>query len=503
MGVHKLRKTRIIGLLFIFGLSIMSSSLLNTNAGDTFPATIAVIATQDDGIVIDGGFTDWANPVLSSIDILEFGNPSNFVTVDFKFAYNDIFLFFYAYIPASMGHVKAMDVHFFGRSDQNDGVHMNAYSPEYLDLAFPDEDVTATVPLPDEDYYGTNDVIATSIYTSTIGSYFEFAKEIRSGDVAGKDIHLEYGNAIAVEFAAWINIYPSDGGPNYGTITETEFRYIRLSVGYDNGDELLIGTPDVSNQYLWVEGEEYQAPYLDGVVTFDGIADEAVWSEASLYNVTLSFQNAYDGTWDPLNNITGEMKLFHDGTNLYISFKIYDVLSTSNDFLAFIIGKSVDMLNYTDGTDFVMISEHGYYDGFLPGDYSEPIPDVDVGGSNDGQANETYVSYYHHVELAKPLVTGDTIGRDWDFSVGDYVYISTIISDDSDQGPNYFELKDVDGKRHFVVHAIKLLAQGEEPTQQETTGNTFTLGFGISDLLIIVLAVTPIIAVIYRKKFKK
>ena len=276
-----------------------------------------------------------------------------------------------------------------------------------------------------------------------------------------------------------------------------------MSVGYDDGDELLIGAPDVSNQYLWVEGEEYQAPYLDGVVTFDGIADEAVWSEATVYNVTLAYQNFTDGTWDPFNTITGEMKLFHDGTNLYISFKIYDVLSTSNDFLAFIIGKSVDMLNYTDGTDFVMISEHGYYDGFLPGDYSEPIPDVDVGGSNDGQANETYASYYHHVEFAKPLVTGDTIGRDWDFSVGDYVYISTIISDDSDQGPNYFELKDVDGKRHFVVHAIKLLAQGEDPTQQGTTGNTFTLGFGISDLLIIVLAVTPIIAVIYRKKFKK
>ena len=500
-----MKKTTIYGLLIIIGLTFMSSNMLNAGTADTFPAALAVIAPYDDGIVIDGSVADWLNPSLSMIDAIQFGNPSSFVNVNFKFAYNSSYLFFYAYIPDQVGHVKAMQVHFFGHDGQNDGVLLDAYSgPIYYDMAFPEPDDIVTTPQVDEDILGTHDIVATANYQGDNGTYFEFAKEIRSGDGAGKDIFLDYGDAIAVEFAVWINVYPSSDPPNYGTITETDFRYVRLSIGHDSGDVLDFNTPD-TRRFLWLEGEAYQAPFITGTVTFDGIADEPVWTDATQYDVTLSFQNYSDGTFDPMNTVDAQIKLFHDGGNINIYFKVFDDSSTSLDFLGFVLGKSLDMLNDTYGTDFIMINQHGYTDAFLPGDGGEPVYDVDVGGTNDGQANFTYSSSYHHIEFTKPLAPGDTLGRDSDYSIGDNIYISSLASDDSMYGPNYFELKDDDGIPHFIIHAIKLLAQGEEPSTPPTNngGNTVTLGFGLSDLLFITLAVTPIIAIIYRKKFKK
>ncbi len=491
-----------LGLLLIIGLTFMGVNMLNAGSGDTPPAALAVIAPYDDGIVLDGSIADWTNPTLSMIDAYEFGNPSSFVNVNFKFAYNNSYLFFYAYIPDQVGHVKAMQVHFFGQEGQNDGVLMDAYSgPAYYDMAFPEPDDMVTTPQVDGDIFGTHDVFASLNYQGDNGTYFEFAKYIQSGDETGKDIDLEYGEAIAVEFTVWVNVYPSSDPANYGTITEVDFRYIRLSIGHDSGDELDFGTNDDDRGFLWVEGETYQAPFLTGTIVYDGIADEPAWADATQYDITLSFQNYSDGTFDPMNTVDAQIKLFHDGVNFYIHFKVYDDYATSEDFLGFVLGKSLDMLNDTYGTDFIMINEYGYTDAFLY--EGEPTNDVDEGGTNDGQANYTYVSGYHHVEFSKPLASGDTLGRDSDYSVGDTIFITSLASDDSMYGPNYFELKDIDGKPHFIVHAIKLLIQGEEPTTNPGGSNTFTLGFGLSDALFITLAVAPIVAVIYRKKFKK
>ncbi|MHA1953669.1 MAG: hypothetical protein ACW96U_06975 [Candidatus Heimdallarchaeaceae archaeon] len=496
----KVYRTLTIVVITIFGISILSTGVVNIAAQDAIAPTLSLVAEFNPSITIDGNYDDWNMAKEGYFDVFEVENGSidSTLTTVINFAHNNSHLFWFLYVPVDEGHVKAADIHFFGKPGQNDGVHMYAYYNTYMDLAFPDGG-EESAPMDDEYYGGTNDAYCSLIYTSLNGSYFEGSKPLKSGDSAGKDIFLDYGQAIAVEIAAWINIFPEDDGPNFGTWIPEEFRFIRVDIGENLGDPLdLYDGPMYPGS---VEGSEFQAPFIVDPINIDGEADEAAWNDAMEYQLTLSYLNWSTGMIDSSLIWDVTMLVCHDGINMYFYFNLYDEVESTGDFAGVLIGKGVDMLNYTDGTDFVMISSFGYIDAYIPAGLGGPTDDVAVGGTNDGQGNVSYTGTHRQIEFSKPLNSGDSVGRDWVFNAGDYVYISLVLAQNSENGPSYFDLKDIDSKPYFVIHPVKLMKEGEEPTEGGD-GNTFTLGFNATDLLIIAASITPIIAIVYLRRKK-
>ena len=218
------------------------------------------------------------------------------------------------------------------------------------------------------------------------------------------------------------------------------------------------------------------------------------------YDITLSFLNWSSGYWDFEDTITVKFRVCHDGINFYFFLEVYDEVETETDFVGYVIGDNTDMLNYTDGTDFVMIG-NDYGDGFLPIG-GEPKGDDEVGGTCNGDGNTTYSENHRKVEFCKPLEPNDPLGRNYNFAVGEYLYLNILVAQNSyEGGPHYFDLEDVDGKPHFVIHPVKLLNLGEEPTG-DNNGNTFTLGFDVSSLLIITAVLSPVMAIVYLRRKK-
>jgi hypothetical protein len=491
----------------IFGISILGISFMNINAQDP-GAALSLVAEYNPGIFVDGHYEDWDSASEGFFDIYKYEDTTtttttttstestyNTLTVTINFAHNNTHLFWYLYIPVDYGHVKAADLHFFGKPDQNDGVHMYAYYNTYMDLAYPDGDEDPAPPMSDETYGGTNDAYCYMIYTSLNGSYFEGAKPLKSGDLAGKDIKLDYGEAIAVEIAAWIDIFPEDNGPNFVTMIPEEFRYIRLDIGENMGDPLFSGDYPGA-----VEGSEFQAAFVTGTINIDGEADETTWNDAMEYELTLGYINWSTGMLDP--SLTWDISLLvcHDEINIYFYFNLYDESETSGDFIGVVFGKGLDMFNKTEGTDFAMISSFGYTDAHLPQGLGSPTPDEVLGGVNDGQGNVTYTGTHRQIEFSKPLNSGDTVGMDWVFSTGDYAYITIVLAQNSDDEPNYFDLEEIDSKPYFVIHPVKILKEGEEPTDENN--GTLTIGFKATDLLIITASLAPIMAIIYIRRKK-
>lgn len=110
----------------------------------------------------------------------------------------------------------------------------------------------------------------------------------------------------------------------------------------------------------------------------------------------------------------------------------------------------------------------------------------------------TYQGDYRYTEFSKPIASGDLDGRDPDFAAGNKMYITYLISQESEFGPNYFHMKDDNGTA-FIANPVKFLAEGEEPGNGE---NTFAIGFSFADLFIILAALSPVVLVIYRRKKK-
>ena len=505
----KVFKTLTLVVILFFGFSILSAGIVNIAADDSIPPTLSLIAEYNPVIGIDGDYDEWNKASEGYFDIFEyedgsaitFQSTTDIITVTINFAYNDTHLFFYMHIPGYYGHVKAADIHFFGKPGQNDGIHMFAYDNTFMDLAFPEEGDDPSPPLPDDDYGGTDDAFCSLVYNDTDGSYFEGSKLIRSGDLAGKDIFLDYGQAIAVEISAWVEKWPYDGGPNWGCMLPDEFRYIRLDIGENLGDPLEIyGGPMFPGT---TEGSTFQAPFVEDSIVINGEADESAWNDAMEYVLTLSYLNWSTGMIDTSQTWDVTVLVCHDGIDMYFFFDLHDEEATSGDWIGLVIGKSVDMFNNTDGTDFAMMGSMDYLDAYIPGGFQEPTADTEVGGVSNGQANCSYTGTRRQVEFSKPLNSGDAVGRDWSFTSGDVMYITVVLAQNSYEGPNYFDLKEIDGKPHFVVHPVKLLNEGEQPTDEgNNDGNTFTLGFGVTDILIIAASISPILAIVYLRKKK-
>ena len=154
-------------IILILGISVLGASFLNVVAEDPISPTLEMVAAYNAGITVDGDYSDWIPTNERYFDIFSFNEvPTEILTVTLNFAYNNSHLFFYAYIPADEGHVKAMDLHFFGKPDQNDGVHMYAYMGSYFDMAFTNEGP----PVSDDAVGGTNDVTVAMNYASNNGS---------------------------------------------------------------------------------------------------------------------------------------------------------------------------------------------------------------------------------------------------------------------------------------------------------------------------------------------
>ena len=494
-GGSKMRSKKMLtlGVILLFGISMLSVRNFFLTTADSFPPpALNMVAPYRGGILLDGYNWDWDITNERLFNITDKEDDLNYLEVTINFAHNDTHLFFYMYIPVYRGHVKGADLHFFGNG-HDDGVHMAAIYDYYHDLAYGD----ASGPQLDTNIGGYENVIAYLNYTNSYGTWFEGAKELRSGDSAGKDIWLNLGDPIAVDIQAWIGIYPDSGEPNY----VSKPNYIRVDIDHYAGKTLESDLSEPSQGLDWIEGRGFEAPYIESAVIIDGVADETAWTDAMKYDITLSFLNWSSKYWDPANTIDVKFIVFHNGLNFYFYLELYDEVETETDFVGYVIGDGIDMLNLSDGTDFVMLG-NGYGDGFLPEDYSEPIADDEVGGMINGESNVTYSGNYRKVEFCKPLEPNDPLGRDWNFVVGQYLYIHILVAQNSyEGGPNYFDLEDIDGKPHFVVHPIKLLNLGEEPTGNNN-GNTFTLGFDVSSLLIIVAVLSPVMAIVYLRRKK-
>ncbi len=489
----KSKKMLTLGVILLFGISMLGIGNFFLTTADSIPApALSMVAPYNPSLILDGYNWDWNVADERFFNITEKDNELNFLPVIINFAHNDTHLFFYMYIPVTKGHVKGADLHFFGNG-HDDGIHMAAIYDYYHDLAYGD----ATGPQLDTDIGGYENTDAYLNYTNTYGTWFEGAKELRSGDSAGKDIWLNNGDPIAVDIQAWIGIYPDSGEPNY----RSKPHYIRVDIDHYAGKPLDIDPSEPGQGLDWIEGKDFEAPYIESTITIDGVADETAWTDAMKYDIILSYFNWSSGQWDPTTTIDVEFKVFHDGVNFYFFLELYDEVETETDLVGYAIGDGVDMLNYTDGTDFVMLG-NDYGDGFLPGDYSTPMSDESVGGSCNGEGNVTYSDNYRKVEFCKPLESNDPLGRDWNFEVGKYLYVHILLAQNSEiGGPNYFDLEDKDGKPRFVVHPIKLLSLGEEPTGNNN-GNTFTIGFDVSSLLIIVAVLSPVMAIVYLRRKK-
>ena len=498
------KKIITLGLFILLSYSIIGVGLQQVTA-EELPPALSLIAPYEASIFLDASNSEWDDYYQGYIDITEFGDDStstesvDTISVTINFAHNSTHLHVYAFVPEVYGIVNGLLLHFFGKPGMDDGIQMDAIYDTVMDLAWPDEGVYDP-PQPDDFYGGTQDAKAKTFKHIGVGTYFEGTKLINSGDSLGKDIALGWGQAIAVEVLAWVGTQPSLDGPNWGSINQDGFRYIRLDIGANQGDELEIYVPEPIEMH-YVVGEQYEAEYILTSINIDGQDTDSVWADVIEYDFSITGYNFNTGEWFSGDKIEGSLKVFHDGINFYMLFKIYDVTIDDKDSTMFMIGKTEDMLNTTDGIDFVSINSYGYFDQrIIPSDGSGPKNDVDFGGINDGEGNVTYQGNYRYTEFSKPMVPSDPFGNDYDFAVGDKMFISYLISQDSDSGPNYFHMKDDNGTVAFIVNPVKFLAEGEEPTG--TVNNTFAIGFSAVDLFLILAALSPIVLIVYRRKKK-
>ncbi len=473
---------------------------------DEYPPALSLIAPYEASIVLDASDSEWDNYYQGYIDITEFSDGTtstesvDIISVTIGFAHNSTHLHVYAFVPEVYGIVNGLLLHFFGKPGMQDGIQMDAIFDTVLDVAWPDEGVYEP-PQSDDFFGGTQDAKAKTFKHIGVGTYFEGTKLIDSGDTFGKDIVLGWGDAIAVEILAWVGTQPNTEGPNWGSINQDGFRYIRLDIGANQGDILDIYVPEPMEMH-YVVGEEYEAEYISTSITIDGQDSDPVWADVIEYNFSITGYNYNTGEWFPGDSLDGSLKVFHDGTNFYMLFKIYDLTTDEKDSTMFMIGKTEEMLNSTDGIDFLSINSYDYYDQMIiPSDGSGPKDDILVGGSNDGDGNITYLGNYRYTEFSKPMASGDPNGKDFDFAIGDTMFISYLVAQDSETGPNYFHMKDDNGTVAFIVNPVKFLAEGEEPTGGNDP-NTFSIGFSAIDLFLILAALSPVVLLVYRRKKK-
>jgi len=402
--------------------------------------------------------------------------------IEYSFTYNNETLFGYVIFPDNSG-VTGLDVHFFGKEDQNDALHIDIMHNEVIDLAFPSFDnPNPSGPEPDVNVNGTNDGIA-AVNTTDQWVIFEFAKPLHSGDWAGKDIELWTGNSIGVEFMAWLEVDPHSQGPNAIISPEDEFRYIRLNIEYDAGDVLDFPIKQGAGPGMWAFSNNLKFSELTPNIIYDGNLDEDVWANVHHNFVNLQYFEWNTYNWNPDNVITAEIMLIYDYENIYVGIKLY-VPETSPNNLGFGIVMSSYSSFYEDSNGFDLIL-FNYYNGsvsdmWMPSDHVDPVPDESVGGVNNiHNYGMSFSSNNLMIEFERSLVTNDYNGGDSDFSPGSAMYLSFVAIINSPSGaPNYVDITPIYIEDHYEpalsVHEAYLTPSGgEEETPPITEGASF------------------------------
>ncbi|MHA1685974.1 MAG: hypothetical protein ACTSYD_06130 [Candidatus Heimdallarchaeaceae archaeon] len=495
------------------GILIISVSMFapGQTIADEVPPTVSTIAEYNNQVVLDGSADEYSNTSLIYVDIFPFEShdPPILLTATINFAYDDNNLYGFVFIPDTYGYVSAIELLFFGREDQGktaDGVWLNATENLSDDHAF---DEIFQPPSSDVSRGGSNDVLAAS-HGASGGSYFEFQKPLNSQDVNGLDFNLYEGASIAVYLVAWVGMLES-GEPNWGmTFAENDLRYIRLSIGYDNGEYLDIPSGQ-GKAYWYISDKVYQAYYAqDASNEFqaDGYNNESFWVSSYQVRIYLMTENGYDDT----NFYDGELSIAYDDNYIYIFLSLYDENDDDGDFTVFALSASNGLISDPYGMDIVSMDTHGYMDMKIDSNMEEPVPDTDVGGISNGYAYVNYYNSHRNIEFRKELNSGDADGSDLAITnLDDYAYILILAGYASTTGPNYADFTiDDQNNPALQVHPIKFLKEGETPTGTitEDTGstdtNTFVIGFGLQDTLLITfsaLMVLTVKIVLKRKRY--
>ncbi|MHA1303316.1 MAG: hypothetical protein ACTSPI_06415 [Candidatus Heimdallarchaeaceae archaeon] len=349
---------------------------------------------------------------------------------------------------------------------------------------------------PEEDTMvgGTIDGGAGVTYTADYRRV-EFYKPLTSVDYNGRDPNLYTGDELYIMILAGYN---SSEGPNYAELHfEVDFFSFVIHPVY------LMHKGEEGGRLPWeIVDEDYEAPYITESVTIDGYQNEAFWENVPSYNVKLVNIDWSTNDYGPDDPFDGTIKLACDGSYIYIFFEIYDETEDSGDMTIFAFSNSNEVFNDSYGLDIIMFNSTMYMDSYMTPDMNEPMEDMMNGGTTDGNAVVRYENNYRIIEFMKPINSGDSEGSDINVGVGDDLYFTILASfHETEDGPNYMQVVDIDGKPGFAIHTIHLLGEGEEPTGGNET--SLTLGFGIGDLTIIGLSLATVMVLvnIRRKKY--
>ncbi len=456
-----------------------------------------------DGVIDD---SEWDYTIKETVTCQPMEDMSlNTLSGTINFAYNETYLFGSIYFPNTAGSVNAVALIFFGKTGQKDGVYIESITGDSLDFTFDDLDGPY---ISDEDVGGTNNVIsAVSTSLDASGTSFEFAKLLVSGEGAPvEDISLNYGQSIAVSIFAWVGpLVTVDTPANYGTFYGNILGYIHLSIGEDTGDVLddmpLIFTQDmvVKDTYEVIFNEEH-----DFVLDCEG--NDSVWDDAMDLNFKLTECDPYSYTWNSQNTRDVNLKIAHDGENIYMFMTIENTSLLPYKF-AGIMFFDTPIMNESIEYDMIYISQ-GYYDDlFYSPENAQPLSDTIAGGTINGNGTLVIVNTKLILEFYKPINVNDYFGKDLQPEInGDAFYIMIFLMEYDSTYQNmiqFYELE-IDEtspnqiKFQWNLHAVKLLGAGELPSDTDTV----KIGFEFADLLIVCLSLTPIVIFIHKRRRK-
>mgnify|MGYP000035219384 CR=1 FL=1 len=245
--------------------------------------------------------------------------------------------------------------------------------------------------------------------------------------------------------------------PNWGMrFYGKDLRYDRLSIGYDNGEKLYIPLASRTEKMDWaISPEVYSAYHMtedNDQFKLDGNNDESFWKNNKHIRIYYLVQNVY------LEAVCrdGDIWIAYDDNYLYVFLAPSDETYESGDFTMFALSTNKDMTTDPYGMDIVFIDPRCYVDMSLDPFMSEPAPDTDNGGTNNGEGCVVYINGKRNIEFRKELNSGDINSAD--LSVDDfnsYVYITILAGYESDTTPNYAEVKeDVNGTPYIQTHPI-------------------------------------------------
>ena len=351
-----MKNGKTITILCVIVLSISAIFAFSPVQADEIPPYMSYTANYMDHAYIDGDISDWYNQTEYATEIFMMDDSNISIPIYFAFTYNESWLFGYVFVSDGLGPVNALDIHFFGKPGQEDGIHIDDMHGGYMDMAFPDpDDQMADGPVNDEDVGGflNAEAISTSDGNWTL---FEFMKELHSGDTAGKDIDLWQGNSIAVEFVAWIDIDPWYEPPNAAlTPMYGEFRYIRLNIEYDGGDIIDIPIKTVSGPFMWTMSYDLTFTQDSPFINFDGVLDDDIWQWAYMSTIDLQYFEWETGFWDPNNIIRADIMLVYDNDYMYVGINLYvPEYAPSNLWFGIAIGGYDWFYDDEGGFDFIM-----------------------------------------------------------------------------------------------------------------------------------------------------